>query len=236
MPGAPPWSKEEVAIVVSFFPKRMRRQYVDWAKLLPLLNGRTRTSVLNHMRKLRLRGVVKGSLGSLEWTKSELKKLRAMWQFDAPRTIMQKLRGRNWAAIMLKARDLGLGTAIPQGYLSTCGMAAHLGVDYTVVRKIAEFSAIRPRIHYGCKVPRSRLNAIRWVYWPTDDMEDACRKWLEYEATGPLLTSVAHDLRRTPEWVLAALKALNIEVDKPEYFRISPDLKARLKEYKKTCP
>ena len=232
---APKWTKEEEAIVARFFPKYRRRQFVNWKKLLPLLNNRTRAATLHHMRMLRTKGKVSGSLGPTGWTNAEVRYLTSVWQIEAPRTIILRMRKRNWKAILLKARELGLGTAVPQGHLSTTQMAKHLGVDHTVVSRIAHFGRIKRHVHYGACVSWSNADANRWLYWPIDEMEEACKRWFEYAKVGPLITSVAHDLRRTPEWVLDALKALNVEVEDPAYFRVSPELKARLKEYRQVC-
>lgn len=235
MPSAPKWEAWEEAIVASFFPKRTKRRFVNWKKLLPQLNNRTRAAVLNHMRVIRLEGKVDGSLGPKQWSKKELRTLISLWQLEAPMTIMRKLRKRNWRSILMKARDLGLGTAIPQGHLSTSQMALRLGVDFSLVAKIAALSDIRRHSHYGACEPASKPNVARWAYWPIDEMEEACKKWLEYEKVGPLLTTVARFLRTTPAWIVGALAELGVTVKDPAVFRISPELKEQLKGYKRTC-
>lgn len=235
MPCAPKWEAWEEAIVAKFFPKQTKRRFVKWEKLLPRLNNRTRLAVLNHMRVIRLRDKTTGSFGPKHWSKRELQVLMSVWQLEAPRTIMCKLRGRNWHAILAKAREVGLGTAIPQGYLSTSQMARRLGVDHTIVAKIAAFADIRRHVHYGACAPVAKTGVVRHVYWPIDEMETACKKWLEYEKVGPLLTTVARCLRVTPEWAVAALATLGITVENPAIFRVPGELKEQLKGYKRVC-
>lgn len=127
------WTPEEVELLRKNYPK------VGWDKTAKLLN-RSKASVFSKAQDLGIHG----KKGPGQWTREELKLLRAGWADCSARWLRVKLPGRTERAIRSKAIEMGLGPRL-QGYMSIADAAKMLGVCATECLRIIELEGVMYR-------------------------------------------------------------------------------------------
>ena len=105
------WTHEEDALVVKHTSQNRGRRNIDWPATLAALPGRGRGAIITRRGVLGLRV----GAGGVAWSEREDKVILNDFAEDGRRTLLEKLPGRTWHAIALRARRLGL-SCMPQGW------------------------------------------------------------------------------------------------------------------------
>lgn len=165
-----PWTEREVAF--------LREHYVDrGATWCAEQLGRTFCSVTKCARRNDI-------LRRRPWTYREDEQLRILW---APHTIpaIAKMLGRSGAAIYSRARDIGLGMGVPQGYECLTHAAERCGYTVTQLCRVLAHGGVR--ILRGMVRPNPNVRGSRRTHMvEPSDVDDAVAAWC---ATEPLETA-----------------------------------------------
>ena len=168
------WTKEEEEILQQHYPKlksKRRPNEVIWQELLAKLPGRSKFSC--QVRASRLKASVKA-----RWSSKEDMILQGIFSDTSARTIMAQLPGRSWEAILTRAKNLGLGDARWQGYLSMKATADRLGFSEQGMMRILEDMNVSLRIKAidNKKGAKYQHKMIEW-----DTAVEAATEWLARE-------------------------------------------------------
>ncbi len=192
----PRWTEEEVAILRTFFPKEKTAQV---AKRL----GRTWASVTYKVRTL---GLTEKYTSGTRWSVKECKNLCLGWNEYSARGLRKLLPGRTWAAIVCRAKKLGLGPRL-QGYITVPKAAQILGVDEAVVVKIIEEENVtyifRRQV---CSPPKGSKKARGWIYMEEEEIRAAGARYFERKAGLENAAEAARRLNVTPMKMLRAYR------------------------------
>jgi len=127
----------------------------------------------------------------IPWTPQEDKILRIEWGDVSARTLREKLPGRTWAAIKVRAVRLRLGSPA-QGRISLAEAARRAGFSTAFVEQILRARGVRIERHPGGFHAQNR-RCPRYLVDP-DDARDAVEAHLADEAEVESLTSAAERL------------------------------------------
>ena len=176
MIGGMPWTAAEDEIL-----RTLAKTQRGFRKARALLGHRSTAALRQRVHKL---GVPRAKRA---WTPAEDHLLTLEWGEDAPRTLRQKLPGRSWHAIMLRAGELGLER--PQREMVSLEEAARTaGYSPKTLRGILHRYGVAVESHrHGRRaedqgalrryVPRYRVDPI--------EVEDAVRQHLAETAADP---------------------------------------------------
>jgi phage antirepressor YoqD-like protein len=181
------WTQEEDQLVRELYqrsPARLAREL-----------NRTMTAI--RVRACRL-GVVRSG----RWSAQEKSTLIEMWHEYTERAIRHALRGRTWRAIRVKARELGLSSGVPQGYVSLCDAAERIGYDIKTLRKILDQSGVRIHRRYTDTRPGKGQRYYRH-YVEIDDAIDAVAKHSEIETVRAAAIARGIHRNKLQSWLIA---------------------------------
>ncbi len=183
-----PWSADDVAFLRKHY---LRRRSAWCAKRL----GRSMSSVV---QAARVHGV------TTRWTREELVTLRAEWGCLGEKRLCQKLRGRTWSAIAMKAYEIGLRDP-NQGLISIKQAEERTGLGRDRLLQILADAGVtvRRRIRTHIANPNA---AYRQRVVDAEEVDAAVKAWLRAEsaklrqadaaaATGLSLHQMRHAMR-----------------------------------------
>jgi hypothetical protein len=123
-------------------------------------------------------------VGGRAWTEEEVRVLVREWHLVSVETLMQKLPGRTWQAIVRKARGLRLPFRVPQGHEALHRCALRQGVHVSVLRKALEAAGARIYTSYPShwrKPHRRKKWSAKNRYVEIDEADRAASAWLALE-------------------------------------------------------
>lgn len=159
-----PWSAAEVA----FLRKHYLRRRSEWcAKRL----GRSASAVVQAARRHGL---------TTKWSREELVTLRAEWGAIGERRLCQKLRGRTWPAIAMKAYEIGLRDP-NQGVISIEQATERTGINRDRLLQILADAGVTIRLRVRTRVTNAE-GAYRQRVVDAEDVDAAVAAWLRTDA------------------------------------------------------
>ncbi len=159
-----PWSAEDVAFLRKHY---LRRRSAWCAKRL----GRSMSSVVQAARKHGL---------TTKWTREELVTLRAEWGCLGEKRLCQKLRGRTWSAIAMKAYEIGLRDP-NQGTISIKQAEERTGIGRDRLRQILADAGVTVRRRIRTRIANPNA-AYRQRVVDAEEVDAAVKAWLRAES------------------------------------------------------
>lgn len=164
------WTPDEDAIIRATWPKRGGP-----AKVRKLLPHRTPAALRCHAKLL-------GVVTQPKWTTREVLILREEWlSGTSTRGLREKLRGRPWCGIVMKARSLGLRLGAPQGHETLTACSKRLGFGCTTqFQRVLTWAGVQTTNTRALNPGRE----YRVKFVDSEEAEAALRRWMEAEDIG----------------------------------------------------
>ena len=185
-----PWTADEVAFLRKHY---LRRRSAWCAKRL----GRTVSSTVQAARKNGL---------STKWSRDELVTLRAEWGAISERRMCEKLRGRTWDAIAMKAYEIGLRDP-NQGLISIKQAEERTGIERVRLRTILADAGVAIRRRIRTRVMTTN-GAYRQCVVSAEEVDEAVATWLRAESAKLRRMDAAAAVGLSPQQMRAAMEML----------------------------